>query len=252
MTDIHALSGAYAIDAVSDDERVAFEAHLSQCVTCRLEIDSLREATALLAETTAVEPPAELRSTILGSIASVRPLPPVVAPPSHPARADLDQESEYGAEVVANRRWMRPLLAAAAVVLIGGIGVAVTQPWNGDDPGSSQTTNLAQRVLAAEDADRVTLEFPDGAEATVVRSVREGRAVIVTSAMPAAPEGTDYVLWLQSPDGAFNAAGVMPPAADQTVLLDGDASEAVSAGITIESDPTVQAPTTDPIAVFAF
>ena len=59
--DIHALSGAYAIDALDDLERAAFERHLAECSECRAEVDSLREAAGLLAETTAAEPPAGLR-----------------------------------------------------------------------------------------------------------------------------------------------------------------------------------------------
>ena len=55
MTDIHALSGAYAVDALDDDERAQFEAHLAGCPSCRSEVDSLREAAALLAETTVAE-----------------------------------------------------------------------------------------------------------------------------------------------------------------------------------------------------
>ena len=38
--DIHALSGAYAVDAVDDLERAMFERHLAQCGTCRAEVDT--------------------------------------------------------------------------------------------------------------------------------------------------------------------------------------------------------------------
>ena len=31
MTEIHALSGAYAVDALDDLERAAFERHLGEC-----------------------------------------------------------------------------------------------------------------------------------------------------------------------------------------------------------------------------
>jgi anti-sigma factor RsiW len=36
--DIHALGGAYALDAVDDLERVAFDRHLAECETCALEV----------------------------------------------------------------------------------------------------------------------------------------------------------------------------------------------------------------------
>src|SRR5688572_4654968 len=89
MSDIHALSGAYAIDALDDIERAQFERHLAECAECRAEVDSLREASAMLAETTTVEPSAELRSRLLAEIKTVRPLPPVV-----PAPEDVPEEPE--------------------------------------------------------------------------------------------------------------------------------------------------------------
>ncbi|MFC6343639.1 zf-HC2 domain-containing protein, partial [Nocardioides hankookensis] len=46
--DIHALVGAYAVDAVDDLERAAFERHLAECADCRDEVASLREAAGLL------------------------------------------------------------------------------------------------------------------------------------------------------------------------------------------------------------
>ena len=49
MTDIHALAGAYVLDAVNDVERAAFTRHLSQCNACVSEVTELREAVAILA-----------------------------------------------------------------------------------------------------------------------------------------------------------------------------------------------------------
>ena len=53
MTEIHALSGAYAVDALDDLERAAFERHLAECAECQAEVASLREAAAMIAETMA-------------------------------------------------------------------------------------------------------------------------------------------------------------------------------------------------------
>ncbi len=36
--DIHALSGAYAVDALDELERVQFEQHLAGCSACRAEV----------------------------------------------------------------------------------------------------------------------------------------------------------------------------------------------------------------------
>ena len=80
MTDsLHALSGAYAVDALDDAERAAFERHLAQCVDCQQEVASLREATALMADEAALTPPPELRASVLAGIKNIRPIPPEAA-----------------------------------------------------------------------------------------------------------------------------------------------------------------------------
>ena len=78
-SDIHALSGAYAVDGLDDLERARFERHLADCDDCRAEVASLSEAASLLAETTSTPPPAALRDRVLAEIDTVRPLPPVLA-----------------------------------------------------------------------------------------------------------------------------------------------------------------------------
>ncbi len=44
MSDLHGLSGAYAVDALDDLERARFERHLAECEDCRAEVASLVEA----------------------------------------------------------------------------------------------------------------------------------------------------------------------------------------------------------------
>ena len=74
----------------------------------------------------------------------------------------------------------------------------------------------------------------------------------MTSGMAPAPSGKAYQLWLQEPDGHMAPAGVMPPGRDLVVVLDGDASTATGAGITIEPAGGSAQPTSDPIALFPF
>lgn len=239
VNDIHALSGAYAVDALDDDERARFEEHLSGCAECRAEVDGLREASALLGDLTATAPPPTLRDDVLAGIREVRPLPPV----REPVPVSLTDERRR------RRHRGRALLAAASVVVALGVGAAVVQPWQ-DDGTSDVELTAADRVLRAPDATRTTQTFPGGATATVVRSLSEGRAVIVTEDMPPAPAGKVYELWLQSPEGRMEPAGLMPPKADQTFVLEGDAGEAMAAGITIEPAGGSTEPTTSPIALF--
>lgn len=247
--DVHALSGAYAVDALEPDERARFEAHLRQCADCRDEVDSLREASAVLG-TDDVAPPASLRDRLLSDITNIRPLPPLTvegpaedaAPSDSPAAPiQLDSRRRLGARL--------PLLVAAAAVLIAGVGGAVLRPWA--DETTTDDPLTAEQVLAAADATSIEKRFPDGAEATVVVSRSLHGAVIQTEDMRAAPEGKDYQLWLQTPAGVMEPAGLMPDLRDATVLLDGDASDAVGVGITVEPDGGSERPTSEPIAVFA-
>ena len=223
MSDIHALVGAYAIDALEPSERTSFEEHLATCADCRAEVQSLREAAALLAETSAVEPPPALRERLLDDIKTVRPLPPLVQHDQPAVAADSPSVAPSVAEPVsldaARRRRFRPaLVAAAAVVALIGGGVIAAQPW-ADDQSTEQQLSAADRVLGDPGAQHVTQEFPDGATATVVRSKEEGKAVLVTAKMPPPPEGKVYELWLRTPKGVMVPAGLMPVKADQTVLL---------------------------------
>jgi len=232
---VHLLSGAYAVGALDDLERARFEAHLETCADCRAEVAGLLEATALLAETSAVEPPAHVRDAVLAGIATVRPLPPVVS--------RLSDQAPRGS---SRRRWFPAVAAAAAVIAAVGIGVVVAEPW--EDEGTSQNLTAAERVLAAPDAQTVEQEI-EGATATVVVSRSQGKAVLLTEDMPAAPDGKVYELWLQTPEDDMVPAGLMPAGADQTVLLEGDASDAVGVGITIEPEGGSKEPSLPPVAL---
>ena len=236
--DVHALSGAYAVDALDDLERARFEAHLKSCADCRDEVAGLRETAALLGSADVVAPPPSLRASILDQIESVRPLPPEI-----PAMAPADST----VTPIRARRFPTMLVAAAAVILIAAAGALWLRPWA--DDSTPVTLTATERVLDAADATRVHQKFPDGAVATVVRSRSVGRAVLLTQDMVDAPKGKDYQLWLQTPDGEMVPAGLMPDDPDATVLLDGDAAKSTAVGITIEPDGGSPQPTSNPIAV---
>jgi anti-sigma-K factor RskA len=239
MSDIHALSGAYAVGAVDDLERASFERHLAGCPACRAEVASLREAAAFLADDTAAAPPPELRDAVLAGISRVRPLPPSAEPD------DAGETDEAEGQAPAHRRRWFPALVAAVVLAIVGIGAVVWHPWQ-DDTSSTLTT--AEQVLADPDAQHVTQELPNGATATVVRSPSVHRTVIVTEDLPDAPSGKDYQLWLQAPSEALVSAGLMPAGAD-TVLLEGDSDDAIGVGLSLEPDGGSEQPT-DVLALF--
>jgi anti-sigma-K factor RskA len=234
MNDLHAMSGAYAVDALDDLERARFEQHLAGCPECTEEIAGLREAATLLAASLDAAPSPDLRNRVLSDIGKVRPLPPAASAP----------------EVVRRTaRWFPRLAAAAAaaILLATGVGVSAWHPWSPTPPAQ---VSVASRVLDAADARRQTMNIPGGGTATVVHSRSVGRAVLITKHMPPAPNGKVYELWLQDPDGVMEPAGLMDRGGDQTVLLKGSSAESTGIGITIEPAGGVKHPGTEPVANF--
>jgi anti-sigma-K factor RskA len=242
MSDIHALSGAYAIDALDDDERSQFEKHLEVCPECRAEVQSFTETSALIAETQAETPPPSLRDSVLSGIGSVRPLPPEPDATAAPA-----ETANAAATVHTLHRRTLPFLVAASVALIllavGG-GLVYHAQHNG-----SSTTNLADQIMQAPDAVRVTEPVPGGGQLTIVRSASLKRAVMVGSEVPAPKPGTTYQMWLQQPGLGMVSAGLMPDA-DHPTVLTGDAATAEAAAVSVEPEAGSPEPTSDPIALF--
>lgn len=279
MNEIHALSGAYAVDALDDIERAQFERHLTECSECQAEVTSLREAAALLGEVARTEPSADLRSRILGDIKTVRPLPPLPAqlPAQSPTAADgTDDGTAEGSDddradetdttrqpgtVIAHsrshtrsasrteRRWLRGLVAAAAVVATIGVGSTVWNPFDGSS--NEQVLSAADRVLAAPDAITVSHQLEVGGEATVVVSKSLNKMVVTTKDLPPLPEGTVYEMWLQDAEEGMVPAGLMT-AKDAQVVIEGNVANAVGAGITVEPAGGSRVPTSEPVVLFSF
>lgn len=230
MSDVHALTGAYALDAVSEAERVEFERHLTWCEHCQDEVHGFRATATRLSEATSDQPPADLRNRILADARSVRPLPPL-------------------ASTARRRRRIPALAAAAALVLAAGAGLTATvwRPWQ---PEVVQLS-LADQVRTAADAQTWTTGLPDGARMTVVRSQSVGAAVWTSSGVGPAPDGHVYELWLQRPDESLVPAGLMS-SGDGELVLKGDTVAAIGAGLTVEPAGGSTAPTTKPMAFFDF
>jgi anti-sigma-K factor RskA len=244
MSDIHALSGAYAVDALDDTERTEFEQHLSVCAECRAEVASLRETAALLAETESEVPPASLRASVLSGVSQIRPLPPETTSPPEQAETDGPSGGPTDLATRVRRRRLPQLLAAAAAVVLLAAGALAWHPWQHD------RTSLADQVLNAPDAMRVTERLPDGnGEITLVRSASLHRAVMLGDDVPDPDAGKTYQMWLQQPGRGMVSAGLMPDA-DEPTVLSGDAATATAAAVSVEPDGGSDEPTTDPIALF--
>lgn len=264
--DLHHLSGAYAVDALDDTERAAFEEHLRGCADCRAEVAELTAAGHSLAALTEATPPPSLRASVLSGISQVRPLPPLpedaaapvpdVAAPS--ASGPVTPEADAGAPdgggpdavVVPLRRRSRASTwlagaAAAAVIAVGGLAWS---PWS-DDSG---TLSPVDQVVTAADAVRVSSSKGE-LNAEVAYSRQLGRAAITVAGLPPAPEGKTYQLWFVGSDGVARSAGLLTPDADRrgSMVLEGDPSAAAAVGMTVEPAGGSTAPTSDPLVVLA-
>jgi hypothetical protein len=227
--EIHALSGAYTMDALDDIERARFEGHLAACAECQAEVASLQDTAALFSTMSATAPSAALRSSILAEIKTVRPLPPVVA----------------RLEARRPRRWSR-LVAAAAVLGVVGGGAAVWQQNQGT--AKAPVLSAADQIMTAADVSARNYKLDNGATAKVYRSASLGKAAIVAANLPKLPAGKAYELWLRE-GTTMLPAGQLKGSGDQTAVFAGDASEANGAGITVEQAGSK--PKTPTIPVYA-
>jgi anti-sigma factor RsiW len=228
MSDLHVLSGAYALDAVTDLERAEFERHLSWCDQCQDEVRGFHDTAARLTEASSATPPLALRDRIMVSAQATRPLPPRAAK-------------------VPPRRRVGMWAAAAAVVIGLGAGATATvwRPW---EPEPVQVS-LADQVRDAADAHTWSTRLPGGGTMSVTRSKSVGAAVWRSQGVGPAPDGQVYELWLQRPDESLVPAGLMS-SGDGELVLRGDATRAIGAGLTVEPSGGSEAPTTKPVAFF--
>lgn len=223
--DIHALAGAYALDALDDLERARFEQHLARCSTCRDDVAGYR-ATATRLATSAAEPaPDAVRDRVLSEITTVR------------------QEPAATRAMRRRRGVLAPVLgAAAALALIVG-AVALVDARNDRDRAEEVSA-----VVTADDATRVDLtgtpDGPESASGSVIWSASLGRAVVTLEGMPALDDDRAYALW-------FIVDGTPQPAAlvdtnDGTAVatIDAPSGDVEAMGVTDEPASGSAQPTT--------
>lgn len=247
--DTHALAGAYAVNAVSEEERRSFEFHLDQCADCRAEVAELRAAAAAIAADVELPPPPALRSSILSAVSQTRQLSPVEVRDASVPSTPLPAAGPHDELAARRRRRLAPWLAGVAAAAVLAVGGLVWQPWEDDAPAQLTAT---EQVLRADDAQR--LEQPMGdTEIAIVRSPSHRQAVFVADAMPTPPSGKAYQLWFDVPGQGMVSAGMIPTSGSPvTVMLEGDASTATGAGITLEPESGSEHPTSAPVALFSF
>ncbi|MGC5564155.1 anti-sigma factor [Streptomyces sp. FR-108] len=244
--DPHTMTGAYALHALSDEERGAFERHAADCEACAQEALELRETAARLGLAVSASPPAALKSQVMRRITTVRQDGPRVAP--------LTRSTGDGTRARRLSRW------ALAACLAGVAAFGGTTVWQYDRAQdatdqarqSERRTDAIASVLAASDARTSSAELADGARGTVVVSKSRDEAVFIASGMAAPPSGKVYQLWFNDA-GTMRSAGLMDSRRTaEAVLLEGAVDKASGMGITVEPAGGSAEPTSDPVALLTF
>ena len=253
--DLENLSGAFALDAVSPEERAAVERALAGSESLRAEAGELADTAAALADAVQpVRPSAGLKDAIFAQLDATPQLPreqaapDAVVPPAQPVQPD----PVGPAEARARTRWFRrPAvvvtgIAAAAALIVGGITVPVLLA------GTTQQQDDFAAIAAASDAQRSTADVVGGGTATVVWSGELGRAAIELDGAAPLDDASDYELWFIGADGPRSAGVVKVDASgDARQELAGDMAAGDAIGLTVEPAGGSEQPTTDPVLVVA-
>ncbi|GGW90703.1 anti-sigma factor [Streptomyces chryseus] len=247
--ELHTLTGAYALHALSAEERAEFERHLEDCAPCAQEVRELTATAARLGLAVNVTPSAALKEQVMRRITTERQDPPKVQQPSPASGARR-----------RGRALPRFVLAACVAAATAFGGVAVWQQQEASDAreearrSERQSEELAS-VLAAPDAKVTTGKLADGASGTVVVSRERNKAAFLASGMPEPPSGKVYQLWFDD-DGTMRPAGLMDGSAltgpALAVLMEGPVDTADGMGITVEPAGGSERPTGAALALMDF
>jgi anti-sigma factor RsiW len=214
--DLHELSALYALDALADEDRARFEAHLAECEECRRELAGLNDTTAAFAF--AVEgpaPPNALRDRI------------VAAAHAEPQNVVPLRRRSVSTSVAA-------VIAVAATAAAVGFGI-----WAATLHHSLAHERTAVRVLGDPSSRRVPLS---GANGQLVVAPT-GDAVLAVR-LPALPKGKTYEAWIA--DGSVRRAGQFTGG---TFALAHRVEPGARVMVTVETSGGVDAPTSQPILI---
>jgi anti-sigma-K factor RskA len=251
MTDeLNVLAGAYALDALDEDEREVFEQHLRTCAACAQEVRGLRETATHLSHLTQVNPPPQLRAAVLGAVAQSRPLPPLI-----------DDSGRRGSASSLQGSNVRPLRRTRGQALWQGVAAAcaliaiVVSAWGYSQHRQAQRAasaraSVVQSLLAAPDVRATTTAMKQG-QGTLIYSRSEHRLVLIGRGMPVLPADQTYQLWMMTKTGAPISGGVFRPdqAGNVEVPASGDLDGVDRMGVSVEPAGGSSQPTASTVQV---
>lgn len=231
----HLLTGAYALGALPDDERAAFEDHLGRCRSCEDEVAGLIETAALLGAAADHVFPIALRPVVLGTARRVQQVPP-------------------GSEVTTTSsrqqgfRRAAALVAAACVtaMAVAGVHGALTTPPVTRPVVASTHTRIGD-LLAAPDLRLVSAGDPAG---TAAISAGRDELLFLADGLRALPQDRVYQLWLVDSRGP-RPAGTATAGGEATSLLVHGIRGAAEIVLTVEPAGGSPSPTSAPVVTLA-
>lgn len=245
------LAAAYALGALSDEERQEFEVRLAEHPDLQAEVEDLGALANLLALTPQeYEPSANLRGSLLRSVGAAPEV--YLAPQREPRRR----------RAALARLLFGPggLAAAAAVVAVVGLLVWSLSLWDanedlraevGDQRREAEALRSETEVLRSEAESRKTLELRGSGVAEnasgEVLLTGEGQAVLVATDLPPPPEGQVYEAWVVRDGAPEPAALFLPSEGEATTAVAGSLEGAEAVTITVEPEGGSQRPTSDPV-----
>jgi anti-sigma-K factor RskA len=245
-------SGVYATDALSPEERLAFERALSADPDLSDEVRGLQATTAKLGEALAETPPPELRAKVMAEVERTRQ----VLPDGRTGVAGTEMGDSGGSvtDLGARRRSrMAITILSAAAVILGVLTLVLGTSVIGlrdDNAALTQAGADVTHVLTAPDARTISGEVEgQPSRGAVVVSPSLGSAVFVADDLATAPANQTYQLWLISADGSATSAGTFEPGptGGAAVALTGATTTVAAVGMTLEPAGGSDQPTTPPI-----
>ncbi len=252
--ELHLLAGAYALGALDESERDAFEQYLTTSEEARAEVASFSDTAVMLGLATApVTPPPSLRASILSQIAATPQLPAIDAQTERSNVTSIfdARPVALSATKASRRRWYaRPatfLVAAAAVVAIFA-GTTIVNYVNTATQQQQQAMSVT-RISAAADSQHATSAVSGGGSVTLIWSLHLRRSAVVLSGLPSLPASKTYELWYIA-GTKVKPAGTFQPGSDGSVaqVLTGLMDGGDTVGITVEPAGGSKQPTTKPVA----
>jgi anti-sigma-K factor RskA len=234
--DVHTLTGAYVLDALSELERRAFEDHMAGCPACTQEVAELRETAARLGLAASTVPPPDLWNRVRTATTQIRQLTPIATEPV----------------LIRAKRWpLRVAILAAAASLLGAAAIGVgwitsNQDLHGQLAQSQSEVQRIQDVLSAPDAHVSSGDVGDG-NVTAVASKSRDEMVVLVRGLPKLPDGRVYQAWFLK-GGQPISAGVLAASTGSMVSPLSAAQGAETLAFTLEPTGGSAKPSGTPLA----